>query len=254
MKLINRYGLPIIFSFLLLASFLANLSLYKELKLVYLSLYATSLNPLGIQKYSQNQIPTTTTETKQKVVFFGDSRAFAWAKLELPEFQFINRGISGQTSAQVLLRFDQHITVLNPEIIVIQVGVNDLRMLPKSPKTREDIVEDCQQNINQIVQKAQSIGAKVILTTIFPLGEGNISWRQRPFWSSIDRMKQDINQINDYIKTLEEDAVIFDAYELLTAQGEDSPKYYKDLLHLNGRGYKLLNQQLSKLLTEEQEL
>ena len=250
MKLINQYGLLLVISSFLLASILANLFLYKELKLVYLSLYATSLNPLSIQRYSQEKIPQTTTENKPKVVLFGDSRAVGWAKPELPEFQFINRGVGGQTSAQVLLRFDQHVAVLNPDIIIIQVGINDLRMLPRSPNTREDIVENCQQNIGQIVQKARKIGAKVIVTTIFPLGEGNIPWQQRAFWPSIHRLKQDIDRVNDYIKTIEQDAVIFDAYELLKTQGENYPKYYRDLLHLNGRGYKFLNQHLSELLAK----
>ena len=125
-------------------------------------------------------------------------------------------------------------------------------MLPQSPKTREDIVGNCQQNIAQIVQKAQEIGAKVILTTIFPLGEGTIPWQQRLFWSPINYIRQDITKVNNYIKTLEEDAVIFDADELLQVQGESDPKYYRDLLHLNGQGYKFLNQHLSKLLTELQ--
>ena len=250
MKLINQHGLLITVSFLLLVSLLANCSLYKELKLVYLSLYATSLNPLSIQRYSQNKVLKTTPENSPKVVFFGDSRAVGWSKPELTEFQFINRGVGGQTSAQVLGRFDQHVAILNPDIIVIQVGINDLRMLPRSPNTRKDIVKNCQQNIEQIVQKAQEIGAKVILTTVFPLGEGNIPLKQRLFWPSINQMQQDINAVNDYIKTLESDVVILDAYALLKSQGENYPNYYKDLLHLNGRGYKFLNQQLSKLLAE----
>ncbi|MDJ0631980.1 MAG: GDSL-type esterase/lipase family protein [Xenococcaceae cyanobacterium MO_188.B29] len=250
MKLINQYGLLIIVSFLLLVSLLANFSLYKELKLVYLSLYATSLNPLSIQRYSPDKIPKITTENSPKVVFFGDSRAVGWSKPELTEFQFINRGVGGQTSAQVLGRFDQHVAILNPDIIVVQVGINDLRMLPRSPNTREDIVKNCQENIAQIVQKAQEIGAKVILTTIFPLGEGNIPLKQRLFWPSINQMKQDINSVNNYIKTLESDVVILDAYNLLKSHEANYSNYYRDLLHLNGRGYEFLNQQLSKLLAE----
>ena len=63
-------------------------------------LYATSLNPLSVKRYSYDKIPKVGTENKTKVVVFGDSRVVEWAKPELQEFQFINRGISGQTSAQ----------------------------------------------------------------------------------------------------------------------------------------------------------
>lgn len=250
MKLINQSGLITVAGLLLLVSFLTNVWLYQELKLVYLSLYATSLNPLSIQRYSQNKNDQTNTENKKKVVFFGDSRIVGWTKPDLEEWQFINRGVGGQTSAQVLLRFDQHVAILNPEIIVVQVGVNDLRMLPQSSKTREELLQDCQQNIAQIVDKAQEIGAKVILTTVFPLGEGNIPLKQRLFWPSINQIKQDINQVNEYIRTMEQEAIIFDAYKLLISQEENRSKYYRDLLHLNGQGYKFLNQELEKLLTQ----
>ena len=78
MKLINQSGLLIVFSLLLIASTLTNVWLYRELKLVYLSLYATSLNPLGIQRYSQNIDNQTTKEDKKRVVYFGDSRIVEW--------------------------------------------------------------------------------------------------------------------------------------------------------------------------------
>ena len=250
MKLINKSIFIVINSLFLLVSLVTNTLLYKELKNIYLSLYATSLNPLGLQKYSDKKTQIISTSKKQKVIFFGDSRAYAWRNIDLEEFQFINRGISGQTSAQVLLRFDRHVAVLDPDIIVVQVGINDLRMLTKSSQTREDLVNNCQENIAQIVHKAQEIGAKVIVTTIFPLGEGNVHWKYRAFWPPIKVIKQDIMAVNNYIKTLGQDAVILDAYDLLKAQGENSPQYYQDLLHLSDRGYQLLNQELSELLAK----
>ena len=64
MKLINQSGLLIIFSVLLIASVVTNFWLYQELRLVYLSWYATSLNPLGIQRYSQNPQKQVNKENK----------------------------------------------------------------------------------------------------------------------------------------------------------------------------------------------
>ena len=250
MKLLNQSGLLIVFSLLLIASTLTNFWLYRELKLVYLSLYATSLNPLGIQRYSQNLDNQITKENKKRVVLFGDSRIVEWGKPDSEEWEFINRGIGGQTSAQVLLRFNQHVAVLKPEIVIVQVCINDLRMLTQSSNTREDIVNNCQQNIAQIVDKAQAIGAKVILTTVFPLGEGNIPLKYRLFWPSIKQLKQDINQVNNYIRTLEHKAIILDAERLLTAQAENPSQYYRDLLHLNRQGYQILNQKLKNILTQ----
>lgn len=232
---------------LFIASLSANLLLYKELKNTYITLYQTSLNPLGIDKYGDSD-PTTTELSS--VVFFGDSRAYQWRKPANQNFHFINRGISGQTSAQILGRFPQHIVPLKPQIIVLQLGVNDLRMLPDNSQTREDIVKNCQQNIAQIIEEAERINAIVILTTIFPLGAGNVPLKYRPFWASIDELQQSINEVNLYLKTFGDRVILLDAYSLLENQDPQKIEYYKDLLHLNRRGYELLNRELEKILIE----
>ena len=233
-------------SVLLVASLSANLLLYKELKNTFIALYQTSLNPLGIDKYSDRE---NTTELPT-VVFFGDSRAYQWKKPDERNFHFINRGISGQTSAQIRWRFQQHIVPLKPQIIVMQLGVNDLRMLPANSQTREDIVKNCQQNITQIIKEAERINAVVILTTIFPLGAGNVPLKYRPFWVSIDELQQSINEVNQYLKTLGDRIILLDAYSLLLSKDPQKIEYYKDLLHLNRRGYELLNRELEKILIE----
>lgn len=231
---------------LLIASLSANLLLYKELKNTYINLYQTSLNPLGIDKYGDRDLDSKLPS----VVFFGDSRAYQWKKPDDRDFQFINRGISGQTSAQILGRFPQHIVPLEPQIIVLQLGVNDLRMLPADSQTREDIVKNCQQNIAQIIKEAEQINAIVILTTIFPLGTGNVPLKYRPFWASIDELQQSINEVNLYLKTFGDRVILLDAYSLLENKDPQKIEYYKDLLHLNRRGYELLNRELEKILIE----
>ncbi len=80
-------------------------------------------------------------------------------------------------------------------------------MLPTAPKTREDIVQDCKNNIAQIIDRAHSIEADIIVSTIFPLGKGNIPLSLRPFWSSVSEMEQSINEVNEYIRTLSDRAV-----------------------------------------------
>ncbi len=253
-SIIYKY-ISILFAVLLLASLVGNFVLYKKLKRAYLNLYQVHLNPLGIRKYSPQQQPPLTT--KSRVVFYGDSRAVQWKAPEIDNFQFINRGIDGHTSAQVSWRFDAHVVELKPSIIVLQVGVNDLKMLPTIPQTREDIVQNCQNNIAQIVARARSIGADIIVTTIFPLGKGNIPLQLRPFWPSIQQMEESINEVNEYIRTLNNNSesslqrnqvIVLDAYSLLNEEDQNKVKYYKDLLHINQKGYKLLNEKLETIL------
>ena len=253
-SIIYKY-VSILFAVLLLASLLGNFLLYKKLKRAYLNLYQVHFNPLGIRKYRHQQPPPLTT--KSRIVFYGDSRAVQWKAPEMDNLQFINRGINGQTSAQVLWRFDAHVVELKPSTIVLQVCVNDLRMLPTTPQTREDIVQNCQNNIAQIVDRAHSIGADIIVTTIFPLGQGNIPLQLRPFWPSIEEMEQSINEVNEYIRTLsnnsvsslqENQVIVLDAYSLLNEEDKNKVKYYKDLLHINQKGYRLLNEKLESIL------
>jgi len=67
------------------------------------------------------------------VVFFGDSRAYDWpAPSGLEGLEFVNRGIGNQTTAQVLGRFEAHIAPLHPQVVVLQVGINDLKLIPCS--------------------------------------------------------------------------------------------------------------------------
>jgi lysophospholipase L1-like esterase len=237
-------------SVFLFVSFTINLLLFRELKQAFISLYQISLNPLALTKFDNQKIPSTELP---RVVFFGDSRANDWQFPQNQSFQYINRGISGQTSAQILARFADHVAPLKPQVIVLQLGVNDLRMLPSSPQTRVDLVNNCQSNIAQIIEKANQINATVVLTTLFPLGSGNIPLKYRPFWANLDEMKQEIIQVNQYLKSLSDrQAIILDAYLYLETEDPNKVKYYEDLLHLNRRGYELLNQKLEKILIEIQ--
>ncbi len=256
---IKKNSSKIIFSFLtglLFISLFCNIALYNKLKRTYLELYKVSLNPLGIDRYSSQNLASA---EKTKVVFYGDSRAYQWKSPKIEEFKFINRGINGQTSAQVLGRFNAHIAQLKPQVIVLQVGINDLRMLPRPPQTRKDIVQNCKNNVAEIVELSSNIGANIIVTTMFPLSNDEIPLKLRPFFPSIHEMEQSINEINQYIRTLgdrnslssqEHPIIVFDAYSLLNQKDKDKLKYYKDLLHINHKGYELLNQELQSILNE----
>ncbi|WP_228060803.1 MULTISPECIES: SGNH/GDSL hydrolase family protein [unclassified Coleofasciculus] len=216
----------------------------------YLSTNAVKLDPVNLHRYSQDSIQTASIDTeKTTVVFFGDSRASAWRKPKVSNFQFINRGISGETSAQAFLRFDYHVSYLQPDVIIVQVGINDLRMLPLPPKTRTDIVEACKDNIRRIAEKSQNLGATVIVSTIFPIGRGNLPLKERIRWQSIPNIEQDIEEVNTYVHSLKGDRIIvFDAYKILGINGKTKLNYTQDLLHINSAGYEALNREIADLL------
>ncbi len=214
----------------------------------YLQLNAVRLDPLGLSYYdiSPEQRDSVNPDLTT-VLFFGDSRAANWPAPNTSQFEFVNRGIGAQTSKQTLLRFDHHVKPLQPQVIVVQVGINDMKTIPLFPEQGESIIADCKENIRQIALASNELGATVILSTIFPLGQVPIE--RRPFWS--DDVAPAIEQVNDYIRSLEgERVLVFDAYAILVGDGGMiNPEYSRDLLHLNSTGYEKLNAEFKHLLT-----
>jgi len=227
------------------SSIFVNILLFRRAKQFYLELNQTRLDPLGLNNYPTNLKQLTNTNPT-RVVFFGDSRAASWTSPNISEYEFINRGISSQTSVQAIERFAYHVSSLKPNIVIIQVGVNDLKTIPLFPERRNAIVANCQANIKRIVEESRNLGAVVIVTTIFPVGE--VPLQRKPFWS--DDISRAIKEVNAYIATLAGDKIIvFDTFPILgDSQGMILPKYRADELHLNAQGYAILNQNISQLL------
>lgn len=124
--------------------------------------------------------------------------------------------------------------------------INDLKTIPLFPEQKSTIVAKCKRNIVEIVQRSQQLGAKIVVTTIFPLGD--VPLLRRLVWS--EAVAQAITEVNAYLLTLANDHVlIFDSAEVLAAtDGRVRPEYQVDLLHINARGYAALNQKLLPVL------
>lgn len=231
----------------LLTSVAFNVLLFIAARHYYLLLNQTTLDPLGLEYFTGNsQAANVTNDATKKVVFFGDSRAENWTfPTEIKGFSFINSGISGQTSTQVVGRFEKQVLPLRPQVIIVQVAINDLKTIPLFPDRKTTIIANCKANIQEIVKRSRSLGATVILTTIIPAGE--IPLVRKPFWSSeIDRA---VVEVNSYISSLQApNVIILDSYSLLNQKPKNN--YYRDSLHLNDRGYEILNKELTKVLTK----
>ncbi len=240
-----RSVLRLAFLLILAASLVGNLWLYQSGDQYYRELNVVRLDPLGLKAYAAT--PPPGIAGTRTVVFFGDSRAAEWpAPADLPLFQFINRGIGGQTCAQVAGRFEAHIAPLRPDIIVVQVGINDLKTIPLFPDYVAELVADCQAQIAQIIEQARRIQATVVLTTIFPVG--NLPLYRRLY--SSDAVTPAIQDANAQLMALQApDVIVLDATALLAdAQGGLRDEYRRDTLHLNAAGYVTLNQALADAL------
>ncbi|MBN1936549.1 MAG: SGNH/GDSL hydrolase family protein [Anaerolineae bacterium] len=232
---------------LLAGSLLLNWLFFRQGKAYYLELNATRLDPWGSDFYADGV--TSVNSGVARVVFFGDSRAYAWPPLEgLRQFEFVNRGVGAQTTAQISARFQEDVAGLSPAIIIIQMGINDLKAIPLFPERRDAIIAECEANIEATVRASRELGAQVILTTIFPLGD--VPLERRLFWSP--DVKTGIETVNDYIRSSEgKGVIILDAAAVLADEQEQVREEYSvDLLHVSPAGYKALNEELEHVLAE----
>jgi lysophospholipase L1-like esterase len=105
-----------------------------------------------------------------RVVFMGDSITEAWkgdgapANPPDPHLEMINRGISGQTTPQMTLRFQQDVIDLKPSVVVILAGTNDI-----AGNTGDMTEEETEENLASMADQAHADGIRVVLCSILPV-------------------------------------------------------------------------------------
>ena len=210
---------------------------------------AIRLDPAGLDIYAdaRSHAPASGADGLPVLEFFGDSRAYMWSEPPpIPGYQIINRGIGRQTTAQLLLRFDADVTATHPAVVVFEGGVNDLKTIAEFPERRAAIVSECEANLATIVGRIRQGGARVVLVTVFDIGDVPL-WR-RPFWSP--EVEAAVREVNAYLPQLAGDKVVlFDANSAI----EDSPgtirhEFQVDHLHLTPAAYAALNERLVPLV------
>jgi lysophospholipase L1-like esterase len=131
--------------------------------IIYLTFILISLNIKASNiEYQSNHI------VENKVIFFGNSITQVWSDYTdfFSDNGYLNKGISGQTTDQMLLRFKKDVVDEKPYCVVILAGINDLAQ-NNGPISLEDIFE----NIKSMVKIANDNNIKVILSSILPAYE-----------------------------------------------------------------------------------
>lgn len=122
----------------------------------------------GLTRYgSENAELPAPAAGEERVVFFGDQITENWGRQAgtfFPGKPYLNRGIGGQTTAQMLVRFRQDVVALKPRATVIQGGSNDIASL-LTPGT-EALVLD---NVRSMTEIARANGIRVIIASVTPV-------------------------------------------------------------------------------------
>lgn len=178
----------------------------------------------------------------RRVVFFGDSRAAWWTTPRLPGVQCLSRGFPGAGSDELLWCFQQTVAPLKPDIVVLQLGVNDLAALGRHAEPGQ-LLAATGRNIAAVVAQARELGARVVLTTIFPPARG--------FFPDTE-LQSAIAVVNAGLRELAApDVQLLDSAAVLTGpDGYVYAVYAEDELHLSAEGYAALNVALAPLIEQ----
>jgi lysophospholipase L1-like esterase len=177
-----------------------------------------------------------------RIAFMGDSITQLWGIAEPADFggSRVNRGISGQTTPQMLLRFKQDVLALKPKAVHILAGVNDI-----AGNTGPSTLEDVQNNIASMVELAKAHGVEVILAT--PLPAAKFTWA--PQLNPGPQVISYANWIRRY--AAEQNLILADYYpDLATADGALKPDLGPDGVHPNKAGYALMKPILEAAIAE----
>jgi len=212
----------------------------------YRELQATRLHPLGLA-FLPAAGAEARAQTRPLIAYLGDSRVEDWSPSGLPPGAVaVNLGLDTQTSAQVMLRWSHHVTPRAPQVVVIQVGINDLKTIPLFPELRDEIVDGCFANIRAMLAAARQDGSEVVLTTIVP--PGPIPLLRRPVWS--DEVRVAVDDVNARLLRLAGPGVqVLDVTPLFTRpDGSWDERSSRDALHLTSEAYARLDRALEPLL------
>ncbi|WP_372975723.1 SGNH/GDSL hydrolase family protein [Muriicola sp.] len=182
---------------------------------------------------SANKTLEKSMKKEDRVVFFGNSITIGWLQT-MPSFfegkPYINRGIGGQTTPQMLVRFRQDVIDLKPEVVVILAGTNDI-----AGNTGPMTLEETLGNLISMTELARSNGIEVVLCSVLPASD--YPWRPG--------MRPDLKipELNTMIREYADQAgvVYLDYFSAMANESKGlDPELAHDGVHPTRKGYELM--------------
>ncbi|MEA1885737.1 MAG: SGNH/GDSL hydrolase family protein [Bacteroidota bacterium] len=180
---------------------------------------------------------------EKRVVFMGNSITEEWSRHSPGFFErktYINRGISGQATPQMLVRFRADVINLKPEVVVILAGTNDI-----AGNTGPSSLEMIMNNLKSMAELAKANDIKVILCSVLPAYD-------YPWNPGLNPDKK-IPALNEMIKVYarKNDFIYLDYFSSMVDEGNAlKDAYTYDCVHPNEAGYKVMEPLLEKTIAK----
>jgi len=198
----------------------------------------------NLRRYrSENAKLSAPLPNEHRVVFMGNSITDGWINAS-PDFfaknNYLDRGISGQTTPQMLIRFRQDVVDLKPKVVAILAGINDIagNTGPSSAKMIED-------NLASMAQLAKANGIKVVMCSILPA----YSFPWRPGINPVPK----VTEVNNWMKEFaaKNNFVYCDYYDAMVDERKGLPaNLSKDGVHPTEEGYKIMEPIVQKAIAK----
>jgi lysophospholipase L1-like esterase len=177
-----------------------------------------------------------------RVVFFGDSITDGWSNPAnggfFPGRPYVNRGIGGQTTSQMLLRFRPDVVDLQPKVVVILAGTNDVA--GNSGKTTPEAI---QANLADMAEIARAHGIRVVLASLLPISDDKQGPNGERLNRSTDRPPATLRALNTWLADYAKRSghVYLDyASAMSDSRGMLRSELTGDGLHPNAAGYAIM--------------
>jgi lysophospholipase L1-like esterase len=179
---------------------------------------------------------TTPAKDEKRVVFMGDSITDGWKLASyFPSKPYINRGISGQTTPQMLVRFRPDVIALKPQVVVILAGTNDI-----AGNTGPMTLEAIEGNLASMFELARASDIRVVIASVLPVSDYAKNTEGKPINQTTRRPPEKIIAINEWLKkqAAQNGLTYLDYFSaMVDEKGFLKEELSNDGLHPNDKGY-----------------
>jgi len=190
-----------------------------------------------------NSKVTAPAKAEPRVVFMGDSITDSWDDTKrysgfFPGRPYINRGISGQTTPQMLIRFRPDVIALHPKVVVILAGTNDI-----AGNTGPMTLSAIENNLASMFDLAHANGIRVVLSSVLPISDYDKNKDGQQIVRTRQRPPEQIKELNEWMRKFAaaHGGIYLDYFSaMVDDQGFLKEELSEDGLHPNQKGYDVM--------------